>query len=159
MILSDALSGRKFNDVSNIPPPPPNDPYGQVPPPPPTFQPSYGTPASGTPSYGTPASGTPSYGAYDPNHAAYAALEGRSTTVLVLGILGLVLCQILGPIAWVMGNKVRDEAVAMGRLEPGNNKAGRICGIIGTCLIGLVILGFVLLIVIGAIAGGTSRSS
>jgi hypothetical protein len=135
--------------VSNIPPPPPNDPYGQVPPPPPTFQPSYGTPAYGT----------PSYGAYDPNQAAYTALEGRSTTVLVLGILGLVLCQILGPIAWVMGNKVRDEAVAMGRLEPGNNKAGRICGIIGTCLIGLVVVGFVLLIVIGAVAGGTSGSS
>ena len=135
--------------MSNIPPPPPNDPYGQVPPPPPTFQPSYGTPA-----YVTPA-----YGAYDPNQAAYTALEGRSTTVLVLGILGLVLCQILGPIAWVMGNKVRDEASAMGRLEPSNNKAGRICGIIGTCLIGLFILAIVLLVVIGAIAGGTSGSS
>jgi hypothetical protein len=140
--------------VSNIPPPPPNDPYGQVPPPPPAFQPSYGTPAYGAPSYGTPG-----YGAYDPNQAAYTALEGRSTTVLVLGILGLVLCQILGPIAWVMGNKVRDEAVAMGRLEPGNNKAGRICGIIGTCLIAFFILAFVLLIVIGAVAGGTSGSS
>jgi uncharacterized membrane protein YjgN (DUF898 family) len=126
-----------------MPPPPPNDPYGQVPPPPPTYQPSYGTPA---------------YGAYDPNHAAFTALEGRSTTVLVLGILGLVLCQILAPIAWVMGNKVRDEAVAMGRVEPGNNKAGRICGIIGTCLIGLFVVGFVLLIVAGAVAG-TSGSS
>jgi hypothetical protein len=140
--------------VSNIPPPPPNDPYGQVPPPPPSYQ-----QPSGSPSYGTPAYGTPSYGAYDPNQAAYSALEGRSTTVLVLGILGLVLCQILGPIAWVMGNKVRDEAVAMGRLEPGNNKAGRICGIIGTCLIGFFVLAIVLLVVIGAVAGGTSGSN
>jgi uncharacterized membrane protein YjgN (DUF898 family) len=124
--------------VSNIPPPPPpNDPYGQVPPPPPSYQPY----------------GTPSYGAYDPSQAAYTALEGRSTTVLVLGILGIVLCTILGPIAWVMGNKVRDEAVAMGRPEPGNNKAGRICGIIGTCLIGLVIVGFVLFAVLAAVAG------
>jgi hypothetical protein len=136
--------GPRFCDVSNIPPPPPNDPYGQVPPPPPSYQQPYGT---------------PQYGAYDPNQAAYNALEGRSTTVLVLGILGLVLCQILGPIAWVMGNKVRDEAVAMGRLEPGNNKAGRICGIIGTCLIGLFVVGFVLLIIIGAVAGGTSGSN
>jgi hypothetical protein len=135
--------------VSNIPPPPPNDPYGQVPPPPPSYQQPYGTP-----SYGTP-----QYGAYDPNQAAYSALEGRSTTVLVLGILGLVLCQIFGVVAWVMGNKVRDEAVAMGRPEPGNNKAGRICGIIGTCLIGLVIVGFVLLAVLAAISGGTSGSS
>lgn len=130
--------------MSNIPPPPPNDPYGQVPPPPPSYQQPYGT---------------PSYGGYDPHQAAYAALEGRSTTVLVLGILGLVLCQILAPIAWVMGNKVREEAAAMGRPEPGNNKAGRICGIIGTCLIGLVIVGFVLFIVIGAVVGGTSGSS
>jgi hypothetical protein len=135
--------------VSNIPPPPPNDPYGQVPPPPPSYQQPYGTP-----SYGTP-----QYSAYDPNQAAYSALEGRSTTVLVLGILGLVLCQIFGVVAWVMGNKVRDEAVAMGRPEPGNNKAGRICGIIGTCLIGLVIVGFVLLAVLAAISGGTSGSS
>jgi uncharacterized membrane protein YjgN (DUF898 family) len=113
------------------------------------FQPSYG----GQPSYGTQP-----YGTYDPSHAAYSALEGRSTTVLVLGILGLVLCQILAPIAWVMGNGVKNEAFAMSRPEPGNNKAGRICGIIGTCLIGLVVLGFVLLAIIG-VAAGTSGTS
>jgi hypothetical protein len=129
--------------VSNIPPPPPNDPYGQVPPPPPSYQQPYST---------------PTYGGYDPNQAAYSALEGRSTTILVLGILGLVLCGLLAPVAWIMGNKVRDEAAAMGRPEPGNSKAGRICGIIGTCLIGLVIVGFVLLAVIG-IASGSSGSN
>jgi hypothetical protein len=134
--------------VSNIPPPP-NDPYGQVPPPPPVFQPSYG----GQPSYGTQP-----YGTYDPSHAAYSALEGRSTTVLVLGILGLVFCQILAPIAWVMGNGVRKEALAMSRPEPGNNKAGRICGIIGTVLIGLGVA-FFLLIIVGAIASGGSGTS
>jgi hypothetical protein len=113
------------------------------------FQPSYG----GQPSYGTQP-----YGTYDPSHAAYTALEGRSTTVLVLGILGLVLCQILAPIAWVMGNGVRKEALAMSRPEPGNNKAGRICGIIGTVIIGLGVA-FFLLAIIGAFATSGSGSS
>jgi hypothetical protein len=46
-----------------------------------------------------------------------------------------------------------------GRLGDGQQGAGRICGIIGTCLIGLVIVGFVLLAVLAAISGGTSGSS
>lgn len=129
--------------MSYIPPPPPNDPYGQVPPPPPTYQPSYGAQP---------------YGSYDPSHAAYSALEGRSTTVLVLGILGLVLCGLLAPVAWVMGNGVRKEALAMSRPEPGNNKAGRICGIIGTCLIGIGVV-FLFLAIIGAFATSGSGSS
>ena len=38
-----------------------------------------------------------------------------ATTVFVLGLLGLLLCQILGIIAWVQGNcKGRTESVAPG---------------------------------------------
>src|SRR5689334_13201183 len=29
----------------------------------------------------------------------------RGTTILVLGILSLVLCSLLGPVAWAMGNE------------------------------------------------------
>ena len=36
----------------------------------------------------------------------------RGTTVLVLGILGLVVCPICGIIAWVMGNKDLAEMAA-----------------------------------------------
>ena len=30
--------------------------------------------------------------------------QSQATTILVLGILGLILCQVLAPFAWVMGN-------------------------------------------------------
>ena len=70
----------------------------------------------------------------------------RGTAVLVLGILSLVVgCvgMILGIIAWTMGNTDLRE-MAAGTMDPSgesNTKAGRICGIIGTCLgiVGLVI--------------------
>lgn len=69
--------------------------------------------------------------------------------MLVLGILSLVLCGLLGPVAWSMGNKIKQEAAAMGRDEPGSCKGGRICGIIATALIVLGVVGFVLIAVIG----------
>lgn len=75
----------------------------------------------------------------------------QATTILVLGILGLVLCQVLGPFAWVMGNN-EIAAIDAGRRPPEQRStanAGRILGIIGTVLlgIGVVFLIFWLLIV------------
>jgi len=61
----------------------------------------------------------------------------QGTTVLVLGILSLVVCSILGPFAWVMGN----NAIADIDQNPqaysnrGAVQAGRICGIVATCLL------------------------
>ncbi|MBI1903904.1 MAG: hypothetical protein HYS13_22615 [Planctomycetia bacterium] len=40
----------------------------------------------------------------------------RGTMILVLGILSLVLCPILGPFAWVMGNTDMQE-MAAGRMD------------------------------------------
>lgn len=63
----------------------------------------------------------------------------QATTVLILGILGVVLCGVLAPFAWVMGNK----AIAEIRASPGTYggesevNAGRILGIIGTVLLAL----------------------
>ena len=60
----------------------------------------------------------------------------RGTTVLVLGILGLVVCPICGIIAWIMGNKDL-AAMAAGQMDPegeSNTKVGKICGMIGTIL-------------------------
>ncbi len=89
-----------------------------------------------------------SYPARDSESASGMAGEGqppalplkphRGTTVLVLGILGLVFgCfgVILGPIAWVMGNNDLRE-MDQGIMDPagrGNTQAGRICGIIAAC--------------------------
>ncbi len=90
---------------------------------------------------------------------AYSALESRSTTVLVLGILSLVVCGLLGPFAWSMGEKVRKDARAIGRDEPGNNKGGRICGMIGTILLGLAIVVTIGLIVAALVFGSRGSTS
>jgi hypothetical protein len=64
----------------------------------------------------------------------------QATTILVLGILSIVVCQILGPFAWVMGNK-EIQAIDAGRRPPENRgtaNAGRILGIVGTVLLAIV---------------------
>ncbi len=68
-------------------------------------------------------------------------VEHRGAMVLTLGILSLVLCplQVLGPVAWTMGNNDL-AAMRSGRMDPsgeGITQAGRICGIIGTVLLAL----------------------
>lgn len=74
----------------------------------------------------------------------------QSVTVFVLGILSLIVCQFLGPFAWKMGNdEVR--AITEGRRSAENlglAQAGRICGIIGTGLLGLVVVFFLLWLVL-----------
>jgi hypothetical protein len=79
--------------------------------------------------------------------------QSQATTVLVLGILGIVICGILAPFAWNMGTKEL-AAIDAGRRPPENRgtaNAGRILGIIGTVLlaIGLAVL---LLLVVGTIS-------
>jgi hypothetical protein len=80
----------------------------------------------------------------------YYQEDSQATTILVLGILSLVVCQILGPIAWVMGNNEL-AGIDAGRRPPQNRgtaQAGRILGIISTVLmiIGVVFL-FVFLVI------------
>jgi hypothetical protein len=61
----------------------------------------------------------------------------RATTVLILGILGLIVCGPLAIAAWVMGNSDLKEMDA-GTMDPsgrGTTNAGKICGIIGTILL------------------------
>jgi len=67
----------------------------------------------------------------------------RGTTILVLGILGIVCCFICGIIAWVMGNNDLKEIDA-GIMDPegrGLTQAGKICGMVS---VGLQILGFII---------------
>ena len=80
--------------------------------------------------------------------------QSQAATALVLGILSIVLCQLLGPVAWKLGS---DEirAITEGRRPPeglGLAQAGRICGIVGSCLLGLVIL-FLVFTVIALLLG------
>lgn len=96
-------------------------------------------------------------GTYAPVYTATpkSPFESRGNTVLIMGILSLVLIlfcfgPILGPVAWIMGNGVRRDAVAAGWPEPSNNKTGRICGIIGTVVLLLGVLGFILSVANGS---------
>jgi hypothetical protein len=78
----------------------------------------------------------------------------RGPVILVLGILGLVMCFILGIIAWVMGNADLREMDA-GTMDPsgrGLTSAGKICGMIGTILAAVGVGIYVLLFVIFGIA-------
>jgi uncharacterized membrane protein YjgN (DUF898 family) len=65
--------------------------------------------------------------------------QSQATTVLVMGILGLIMCGILAPFAWVMGSKEL-AAIDSGLRSPENRStanAGKILGIIGTVLLGI----------------------
>src|SRR4051812_27238605 len=90
-----------------------------------TYQPPPYPPHGQGPQYGY---GYPGYGVEHP----------QGTTVLVLGILSLVVCGIIGPFAWSMGNRALAEidAAPPGYFRNrGNVTAGRICGIVASILI------------------------
>jgi len=82
----------------------------------------------------------------------------RATLILVLGILGIIMCQPLGIAAWIMGNNDLKEMDA-GTMDPSgrsNTNAGKICGIIATVLMAISLIGLILLIALvglGALAG------
>lgn len=79
--------------------------------------------------------------------------SSQAVVVFVLGILGVMLCQLLAPIAWIVGNGEL-RGIAEGRRPPqdrGLASAGRVLGIIGTVLLGLGLLfGLGFLVLAGA---------
>jgi hypothetical protein len=85
--------------------------------------------------------GSPMYGAIQ--------YPSRAGTVLVLGILSIVVCTVLGPIAWSMGNEElrRIDAGQTSGFARGNVTAGRVCGIVGTVL--LLLSAFFILVAFG----------
>ncbi|MHC4154933.1 MAG: DUF4190 domain-containing protein [Planctomycetota bacterium] len=82
----------------------------------------------------------------------------RGGAVLALGILGLVVCFILGVVAWVMGNNDLRE-MDIGVMDPSGRsmtQAGRVCGIVSVVFalvplcIGLLALLVAIVTAIGA---------
>ena len=157
--------------MSQTPPPPygeqpqdqPGQPYGQQPGQPYGQQPGqpyqpyqssqpvpYGQPSP----YGQPnAYGQQPYGATQDHPQA--------TLILVLGIIGLVTCQILGPFAWVMGNRALAEIDASNGAIGGRStvNAGRICGIVASVLLILTVVFFVGMFVLFAVTATTATTS
>ena len=82
----------------------------------------------------------------------------QATASLVLGILSLVVCGILGPFAWHMGN-AEIQGIDTGRRDPsnrGNAQAGRVLGIISTVMLALVVLFFIFALGSLAVVGAGS---
>ncbi|MGH3495889.1 MAG: DUF4190 domain-containing protein [Nocardioidaceae bacterium] len=82
----------------------------------------------------------------------------RAVTALVLGLLGLLLCQLVSPFAWVIGKRTVDEIDADPRRYAGRGQAqaGYILGIVGTILLAA---GLVFLVVVLVIAAGVTTSA
>ena len=165
--VSAAPGGQTLGSAPGaIPPPPapaPSAPLTPTPDPFVTPQPPF--PSASAPTY-PPASAPPaaSWGPA-PTYTEGAGGLGQTmehpmgTPVLIMGILGLVLFQLLGPVAWVMGNRaLREIDAAPARYSNrGSVVAGRICGIIATVLLILAIFAFVLLLA-GAFAAFRTTS-
>jgi hypothetical protein len=128
-----------------------SDPGGQ----PPYGQAPYGQSPYGQAPYGAP----PGYGVpygYGPPQQEHP----QGTTVLILGILGIVACQILGPFAWVLGNRALAEIDANPAMysNRGLVVAGRICGIVGSVLLGLYAAFFFVYVLFVIAAIGSSAA-
>lgn len=137
----------------------------------PGANPEQPNPYASTP-YDASASANNAYGANTPYDAGansayganYPLMPGyygpvehpQATTILVLGVLGLVACQVMSPIALVMGNKARREIAAQpGRYsETGLITAGWVCGIIGTVLLVIALVIVVVVIGLGIFTAG-----
>ena len=135
-----ADEGRRWEQGPPRPPPPGYGgpearAYGAPPPPP------YGGAAGYPGPYGYP----PVYG---PRPNAPSA-----TTALVLGIIGIAVCQVVAPFAYVYGKRAEDEIAQSGGVYGGESmaKAGKILGIIGIVLLALGIL-IAIVAVIAAVA-------
>jgi hypothetical protein len=103
-----------------------------------------------------PSPGYPGYGYAPPDHP-------QTTTVMILGILGLVLCQVCAPFAWVMASRARKEIAAAppGSYGPSTGvTVGYVLGIIGTVLMVVAVLFLVVyFVVIIAVLGSIDYSS
>jgi hypothetical protein len=82
----------------------------------------------------------------------------QTTTILILGICGLVLCQVLGPFAWSMGSKALKEIDASGGQLGGRDmvNVGRILGMVSTIILLVAVLFFVVFLGIAALAALSS---
>ena len=100
-----------------------------------------------------PPPGATPYGAQAYYSAPTYREPSQATTALVLAIVSLVICGLLGPVAWNLGHQ---EVVAIdaGRRDPANRGqavAAKIIGMIVTALLALGVLA-VLIVVIAASA-------
>tara|TARA_E500000081_G_scaffold59712_1_gene62344 strand:+ start:102 stop:356 length:255 start_codon:yes stop_codon:yes gene_type:complete len=72
--------------------------------------------------------------------------------IFVLGLLGMLLCQVLGIIAWVQGNTYLQKCRNLGVEPEGIAVAGRILGMISSILFILSLVGILIALIIPAVS-------
>lgn len=158
--LGDGTTTPESSPAPEAPAPESSDPEASAPESPDGGVPSPGSTAAdeATPPPAAPYPGYGSAPAMSPGYATGAQAEHpQGTTVLVLGILGLVCCTILAPVAWYMGQKTLNEIDASPTTYTNRQTVniGRILGIIGTVLLVLVAVFYLF---IGVLAVGASST-
>ncbi|WP_067668246.1 DUF4190 domain-containing protein [Nocardia miyunensis] len=101
----------------------------------------------------------PYWGELPPDQSVGPAVEHpHATTVLLLGILSIFCCGALGPVAWVLGRQAlnqieeSDQLHRAGAVTYGGRSqilVGYVLGIIGTILMVLVAIIFLLMVIGG----------
>ncbi|HZT66057.1 MAG TPA: DUF4190 domain-containing protein [Acidimicrobiales bacterium] len=81
-----------------------------------------------------------------------ASTDNEAITALVLGILSLLCCAILGPVAIVLGRRSRRRIESSGGALSGLGLAiaGMVLGIIGTLFLALGVV-YILIVALGAL--------
>lgn len=121
-------------------------------------QPGSSQPGYAPPGYAPPGYPQPGYGGVPYPPMGYTQqTNNKATTSLVLGIIGLVVCQIASIFAIVIGNQAAREIRYSGGTQTGESMAtaGRILGWIG---VGLLVIAIIALIVVVGV-GVTTTSS
>ncbi len=100
-----------------------------------------------------------------PSPPPYAAAPGypvatptptnnNAVLALVLGLVSLLVCQIVGPVAVVIGQRARREIARTGEQGDGMALAGVITGAISTVILALGVVALIAIIVIAAASSG-----
>jgi uncharacterized membrane protein YjgN (DUF898 family) len=77
---------------------------------------------------------------YQPAPEYPGATKNDAMTVLILGVLGIAVCQLCAPFAWARGNTYRNVCMVHGIEQESFAIVGRVLGIVGTVLLGLTLL-------------------
>ncbi|MEK6269639.1 MAG: hypothetical protein N2B57_02680 [Planctomycetales bacterium] len=72
-------------------------------------------------------------------------------SIFVIGLLGMLLCQVLGIIAWVQGNTYMQKCRNLGVEPEGIAVAGRILGMISSILFIIGLVGIFIALIIPAV--------
>jgi hypothetical protein len=77
---------------------------------------------------------------YQPAQEYPGATKNDAMTVLILGVLGIAVCQLCAPFAWKKGNSYRDVCMIHGVEQESFAIVGRVLGMVGTGLLVLTVL-------------------